>query len=156
MRTRVIFLRPLLIAVVLAMPACANSARPEATVRRFIQAFNDKDLNNLLACVDPQQERMFRASFRLVDRFTGGLLPLEDLLELVPGLYQVFQGRLSSDFRLRDIRVYKAKISGDEAEVTVLLTASMQSGRVQKDERQQLRFILRQFDEGWRIVSVQQ
>jgi hypothetical protein len=142
--------------VLLASVACRTENGPEPVVERFLRAFNDKDLNVMLTSIDPRQERMFRASFRLVEKFSGGRLPVEDLLELVPGLYQIFQNRLSADFSLRDFQVYRATTNGEQADVPVILTASTRSGGVQKDERQRLHFVLRQFEEGWRIVGLQQ
>lgn len=127
---------------------------PEPVVERFLRAINGKDLNVMLTCIDPSQERMFRASFRLVEKFTGGRLPVEDLLELVPGLYQILQDKLANDFVISSFQVYRAKINGAEAEVPVILTASTRYGSVRKDEQQRLHFTLHEFEEGWRITKI--
>ena len=129
---------------------------PEPVVERFLRAVNDKDLNTILTCIDPRQERMFRASFRLLEKFTGGKLPVEDLLELVPGLYQILQNKLAADFSFRNVQVYRAKTNGGDTEVPVLLTTSTRTGAAQQDQVQRVRFILREFEEGWRIVGIQQ
>ena len=128
---------------------------PEPVVERFLQALNAKDLNVVLGCIDPRQERMFRASFRLVEKFTGGKLPVEDLLELVPGLYQIFQEKLATDFTFRNVQVYRAKTNGGNTDVPVILTASTRTGSTQQDQVQRVHFVLRQFEEGWRIVGIQ-
>ena len=52
--------------------SCRHSSRPERVVERFLQAFNDKDLNILLTCVDPRQEQTYRASFRILEWLSGG------------------------------------------------------------------------------------
>ena len=135
---------------------CKTEERPEPVVERFLRAFNEKDLNVMLTCVDPKQERMFRASFRLIEKFTGGRLPVEDLMDLVPGLYQLLQDKLSADLNLRDIQVYRATINGEEAEVPVVLTAVERSAGTQREEKRQVRFAVRQFEEGWRIVGIKQ
>jgi len=124
-------------------------------VRHFLRAFNDKDLNVLLTCVDPKQERMFRASFRLIEKFTRGRLPVEDLLELVPGIYQMLQSHASEDINFRDVHVGKGRISGEDAEVPVSLTVSARSRGLENTQQQDLRFALRRFDEGWRIIGIQ-
>jgi hypothetical protein len=129
---------------------------PEPVVECFLQALNAKDVNVVLGCIDPRQERMFRASFRLVEKFTGGKLPVEDLLELVPGLYQILQNKLAADFSFRNVQVYRAKTNGGDTEVPVLLTTSTRTGAAQQDQVQRVRFILREFEEGWRIVGIQQ
>jgi hypothetical protein len=144
------------VLLLFALVGCRTSPGPEPVVERFLRAFNDKDVNVLLACVDPRQERLFRASFRIVEKLTGGWFPVEDVLELVPGLYQAFQKDLSEDFSLRDVQVYRATINGEEAQVPVILTASARSRGVVKDARQRMQFRLRRFDEGWRIVGIQQ
>jgi hypothetical protein len=124
-------------------------------VTRFLQAFNDKDLNVLLTCVEPKQERMFRASFRIIEDLTGGRLPVEDLLELVPGMYQMLQSQVSEDINFRDVHVGKERIRGEDAEVPVSLTVSARSRGLENKQQQDLRFALRRFDEGWRIVGIQ-
>jgi hypothetical protein len=154
MRTRLICCGLLFAASLLGV-GCAIAPRPEATVKHFLQAFNDKDLNTLLTCVDPKQERMFRASLRLIEKLTGGRLPVEDLLELVPGMYQMLQSQVSEDVNFSDVRVGRGRVSGEDSEVPVSLTVLTRSRGLQKIQQQELRFVLRRFDEGWRIVGVQ-
>jgi hypothetical protein len=143
-----------LATMLLLLQACSGEQGPELVVERFIQTVNDRDLNNMLSCVDPKQERMLRVSFRLVERLTGGGLPVEDLLELLPGLYQLLRKDLDGDVILQDVQVYKARISGDESEVPVMLTASVRSTGKRKNEEVRLRFKLHRFEEGWRIVDI--
>jgi hypothetical protein len=146
----------LLVVHVCLFTACQSERRPESIVERFLQAVNDKDFDAVLACVAPQQERMFHATFRIVEKITGGKLPLDDLLQLLPGLYQIFQDRLPDDFSVRDVRVYRAKLEGGEAEVPVILTAVTRHSGVSGKAKQTVSFHLRQFEEGWRIVGVAQ
>ena len=152
-RSRV--LTALSLTFVLVVAGCKADRRgPEPVVERFIRSINDKDLNVLLTCVDPRQERLFRASFRIVERFTGGRLPVTDLLELVPGLYQIFQNNLDSDYHIRDFQVYRANINGEKAEVPVRFTTSVRNAGNVTDEPVRLRFRLERFEEGWRIVGI--
>jgi hypothetical protein len=155
MRTRLGSCGLLFAAYALMSAGCTSEPHPEATVKHFLQAFNDKDLNVLLTCVDPKQERMFRASFRLLERFTGGRLPVEDLLELVPGMYQMLQNQVSEDVNFRDVRVGRGRVSGDDSEVPVSVTVLTRSRGLQNTQQRELRFVLRRFDEGWRIVGIQ-
>jgi len=109
----------------------------------------------MLGCVDPKQERMFRASFRIVEKVTGGRLPLEDLLEMVPGLLQLFQDKLGEDFGFRDVQVRRGTVKGEESEVLVVLTLWQRSRGSEKADRRVLWFALRQFDDvGWRITGI--
>jgi hypothetical protein len=124
-------------------------------VKRFLRAINDKDLNLLLTCVDAKQERMFRASLRLIEKFTGGRLPVDDLLELVPGLYQLLQDRASEDINVRVVRVGKGRVTGEAAEVPATLIVSTTSRGLENAQEHILRFMLRRFKEGWRIVGIQ-
>jgi len=155
MRTRLILCVPLFAAFCLVSVGCTSAPRPEATVKRFLRAFNDKDLNVLLTCVDPKQERMFRASFRLLEKLTGGRLPMDDLLEMVPGMYQTFQSQVSEDIKFRDVHVGKGRSNGEDADVPVSLTVLARSQGLDKAQQQDLRFTVRRFDEGWRIVGIQ-
>ena|SRR5437879_1971964 len=98
---------------------------------------------------------MLRASLRLIERLTGGRLPVEDLLELVPGMYQMLQSRVSEDINFRDVHVGKGRVSGGEANVPVSLTVSTKSRGLENTQQQNLRFALRRFDGGWRIVGIQ-
>ena len=155
MRMRLVLCGPLFLACCLLSMGCRSAPRPEATVTQFLQAFNDKDLNVLLTCVDPKQERMFRASLRLFERLTGGRLPVEDLLELVPGMYQMLQSQVSEDVNFRDVHVGKGRVRGNDAEVPVSLTVLARSRGLENTQQQDLRFALRRSDDGWRIVGIQ-
>ena len=143
------------VVVGLGSASCGKQqSRPEPVVERVLQALNDKDVKVILACIDPRQERMFQASFRLVEKFTGGKLPVEDLLELVPGLYQILQDKLATDFSFRNVQVYRAKTNGADTEVPVQLTSSTRTAAAQQDQVQRVVFVLREFEEGWRIVGI--
>ena len=155
MQTRLVVCGCLFAVYSLMSVGCTSAPRPESTVKHFLQAFNDKDLNVLLTCVDPKQERMFRASLRLIERLTGGRLPVEDLLELVPGMYQMLQSQVSEDVNFRDVHVGRGQLSGEDAEVPVSLTVWTKSRGLQNTQQQELRFALRRFDVGWRIVGIQ-
>jgi hypothetical protein len=136
-----VFCGLLFAAYFLMSVGCASAPRPEATVKRFLQAFNDKDLNVLLTCVDPKQERMFRASLRLIEKLTGGRLPVEDLLELVPGMYQMLQSQVSEDVNFRDVHIGRGRVSGEDAGVPVSLKVWARSRGSENTQQQELRFV---------------
>ena len=154
MRTRLAFCGLLFAAYALMSVGCTSAPRPETTVKHFLEAFNDKDLNVLLTCVDPKQERMFRASLRLIERLTGGRLPVEELLELVPGMYQMLQSQVSEDVNFRDVHVGRGRVRGEDAEVPVFLTVLARSRGLDNTQQQDLRFALHRYHEGWRIVGI--
>jgi hypothetical protein len=137
-----------------ALSSCVVLPGPQSTVRRFIQAFSQKDVEVMLTCIDPRQERMFRAGFKIIEKLSGGMLPLKDILDLYPGLNQVLQGRLSDDFGFRDVRIVNERIVGQDAEVTAVLTAWTRSRGVESTEAQTMRFALHRFEEGWRITRI--
>ena len=137
-----------------AVPACAPGPRPENTVGRFFRSMNDKDVNSLLRCIDPRQERMYRASFRMIERFSRGRIPVEDMLELVPGLYQLFQEQITEDFKFRDLRIGSARLSGGDATVPATVTVVTKTRGSGQAQSQNIIFTLRRFDEGWRIIGI--
>lgn len=148
------FLCLLLLSVVAGGCQKERKARPEPVVERFLRAVNDKDINVMLTCVDPRQERMFRASFRLVEKFTGGRLPVEDLLELLPGLYQLLRDNTGFDVGISRFQVYRAKLTGPDTLVPVWLTEVRRPGDVQQPTTIRVGFHVHEFEEGWRIVGI--
>lgn len=145
----------LLLLVAFIAGSCRSGSGPAIVVERFLRALDERDLNVMLTCVDPRQERMARASVRLLERFSGGWLPVDDLLEMIPGLYQVFKDRIAEDVSLRDVRVGRGTVQRDRAEVPVSLTLEIRSRGQLTAQPQRIRFLLRQFDEGWRIVGIE-
>ena len=151
---RLVFLC-ILVACSITISGCRSVPRPEVTVRSFVRAFNEKDFNVLLTCIDPKQERLFRASFRLVEKFTGGRLPVDEVLELIPGMYQMLQSQMPEDLNFEDARFGGSRVHGGEAVVPVSLMVVAKSRGVNETHPQELAFLLHRFDEGWRIVGIQ-
>lgn len=136
--------------------SCGGSAKPRNTVERFLQSFNDRDFNVLLSCIDPKQERLVRASFRIIEKVTGGALPVEDIFEAVPGLYQQFQGVLPQDLRFTNVRFGNTRVSGEDSQVEVMLALAARTEGSETIHKQTMVFFLRHFEEeGWRITRVQ-
>jgi hypothetical protein len=138
----------------LVLAACSGGNRgPDRTIRRFFRGLNEKDVNQVLSCVDPRQERFLRATFRVVEKATG--LPVDDILEMLPGLHQAFGQHLREDFRFANIRVRTREIDGDTARVTVSVKSSYRSGSLVTTRVEHFDFALEKFEKvGWRIVSV--
>jgi hypothetical protein len=148
--------QPALLIWLMTALACSGGSKPRRTVERFLQAFNDKDVNALLTCIDPKQERLFRASFRIIEKVTGGRLPLEDIFEAIPVLYQQFQGMLPQDLRFTDISLGDAQVGGDDAQINVTMTLVARAEGSEMIHKQTMVFSLRRFEEeGWRITGVQ-
>lgn len=144
----------LLVLAVVTVVSCGRAERgPERTVRRFFRAMNDKDVNQLLSCIDPRQERMLKATFRLIEKATG--FPVDDLIELIPGLSQAFGDRVPEDVRFARIRVRSRDVSGTTARMRVSARATYRSGALVSTRDEELDFTLEDFEEaGWRIVAV--
>jgi len=142
----------LLLVAVQGISACASGPRPENTVTRFLHAFNDKDMNVMLTCVDPRQERLFRGTFHLIERFTG--FPVEDVLDVVPGLAQLVPQQQMDDVRFSDVRFVDRRVEAGEAEVTVSMTVEERRHGISSSTPATVRFSLQYFEEdGWRIVG---
>ncbi|HEX2122767.1 MAG TPA: hypothetical protein VHL59_14110 [Thermoanaerobaculia bacterium] len=140
--------------MVFLFAACGGGNRgPDRTVRRFFSALNDRDVNQMLSCVDPRQERLLRATFRLVEKATG--LPVDEILEMLPGLHQAFGSHMREDFRFTNVRVRSRDVSRDSARLTVSVKSSYRTGGLVTTRLEHFEFMLEKFEEaGWRIVSV--
>jgi hypothetical protein len=144
------FVAPLAIC---ALIACGHGPTPERTVRRFFRAMNEKDINQLLTCFDPRQERLFKATFRIVEKSTG--VPLHDLFEMMPGLQQAFGDQGPEDFSYSNIRVLSRKVSDSEALISVSAKATYRSRRQEQSQIEKFDFVLQRFeDAGWRIIRM--
>jgi hypothetical protein len=140
--------------LLLIVAACGGGNRgPDRTVRRFFRALNEKDVHQMLTCVDPRQERLLRATFRMVEKVTG--LPVDDILEMIPGLHQAFGDHIREDFRFTNVRIRSRDVSGNSARVTVSVKSSYRSRGLVTTRHEHFEFALEEFEEaGWRIVSV--
>lgn len=144
----------LLLLLSAALGACSGRERgPDRTVRRFFRAMNEKDVNQLLSCVDPKQERMLKATFRLIEKATG--FPMDDVFELLPGLHQAFGAQIREDFRFTKIRIRSRDVSGTTAKLVVSVNSLYRSGTRETKRLEDFEFTLEQFEEaGWRITGV--
>lgn len=138
----------------MALVSCGRAEPgPERTVRRFFRAMNEKDVNRLLSCVDPRQERIFKATFRLIEKATG--FPVDDLFEILPGLHEAFGDRVPEDFRFAQVRVRSREVSGTTARLRVSVKTTYRSGSLISTQTEELEFALEHFEEaGWRIIGV--
>ncbi len=153
MRLRVVLTSSVVASALLLASACGVESRPERSVVRFLQALNDKDVNVMITCVDPRQERMLRAGFRIVENISR--LPLRDMFEMLPGLNQIFEDQIPEDFHLSDIRVTDRTVHGEVAEVIVSLTSHVRSKGIDQPHQEKLQFQLRKFERvGWRIAGI--
>jgi hypothetical protein len=143
-------------AIVVITAGCGSNRGPERTVRRFFRAMNEKDVNKLLACVDPRQERLFKATFRVLERATG--FPLNDFFEMIPGLHQSFGSGTADDVHFSHMRIRSRKITGLTARVVVSVKATSRSRTgTSATSVQEIEFLLENFEEaGWRITGLQE
>ena len=142
-----------IILAVLVTVSCTGISGPEVTVKHFIAPFNDKNVNTMLSCIDPRQEQLFRATFHIVEKLSG--IPVEDLLEMLPGLAQLAGQSASQDIRFEETRVVRKEVSHETAYVTISTTVIKRAGNSVQREQAQMQFRLTKFDEqGWRITGV--
>jgi hypothetical protein len=148
--------RAVLFAAVLSLlGGCDSGPPPERVVQTFLTAANERDVSAMLRCVDPQQERMFRASFQVVEKLTR--IPVENILDMMPGLMQLLPVQQSGGFRFSNVRIVEKRVVEGEATVTVALTVEETVRGVARSSLQTLEFRLRRFDaEGWRIIGTRE
>jgi hypothetical protein len=141
------------VAVILALSSCGPDP-PEAVVDAFVQAVNDKDINRMLECIDPRQERVVRLGFRLVGALTG--IPVEAVIDAIPGLAQLLPAGAAPELRLSNFSIIERQVHGDQARITASLTHTYIGGpRRTQNDPVTVHFHLRRFEEkGWRIVAM--
>lgn len=159
--------RVIMLLVVLAVAVTAvaggvyyfvlNEPGPADTVEKFIDAVNEKDLNTAMECVDPMYEKAYKGASGII----GGLVGVEvvDLADMFPALF-AFSSELTgdkTDYAMEVVRVESENVSGDTAEVVVVIAASRtdSAGRQVENLEERSLFYLEKFSEGWRIVDIE-
>ena len=105
----------------------------------------------MLTCMDPRQERLVRGGMRVIERATG--LPIGGLLEMAPGLAQIFGREMPADHRISKARILKVSVQGRRAIVRVFLRETTRDhGRVQSKDRTVLFELAHHGGAGWRIT----
>lgn len=131
--------------------------KPSDTVEKFVQAFNDKDLNKLISCFDPKIEKAYNATSNILSNFLFGI-NLRDLADLFPVLYESLKlaSGDATDVKMKIVNIKSEEIFGNDATVVaeIELITYDQKGLSSKDKCN-FRFSLKKFDEGWRIINTE-
>jgi len=127
--------------------------KPEKVIYKFADAFNSMDLKTMFSCLDPKEEALYNSLPGLVGSFTG--LPMDEMMNLVPFLIDEGQsaGEIG-EYKMTVKRIVSKEVSGDDAIVHAEIHIrydDKDSGLL--DETQVVKFVLKKFDQGWRIMN---
>ena len=140
MKTRVVKLIGVVLAVCMLLSACGSVSSPEKTMTRLESALHRADFEAVLDCFEPRVGRGIRAAAKL----TGGLFGIdgEAVLELLPLVVDIFAmtdetgsyAEMERSLETIRIEVTGVTYSDDGYEATVSLNVSAQgeteSGRM--------------------------
>lgn len=126
---------------------------PHDIVEKFFNAINEKDLHTAITCLDPQYEKLYNVSDKILGNAFGfGLKDVSDLLPFIFNL-QNAQNNGSSDRLIELEKVVSETIAGDSAEVIVQV--SEKDGNGNRIDGATGKINLKKFNEGWRIVGME-
>jgi carbon monoxide dehydrogenase subunit G len=130
--------------------------KPIDVVDKLINAINEKDINTAMSCMDPAEEKLYKAGSSILSGFIG--VNLTDVADLLPGLFKYMQssGDMKADLKLEVTDVVSQEISGDDATVVVRVKAlsTDENGRA-SDDAGEAKFWLHKFNAGWRITKLE-
>jgi len=129
--------------------------RPVNTVKKFINALNNKDMNTLITCMDPKYEKLYNGAGNIFSKFIGGI-NVKDVMDMFPAIYDLSkQGGNSADIHVEIKSVVSQQINGDNAVIVVNIYGKNtdESGIINEGPGQAA-FYLTKFSEGWRIVDI--
>jgi hypothetical protein len=131
------------------------AAQPQDTVNKFIKAMNNYDIKKVVTCLDPKQEKLFHVTSNII----GGIVGInpKDVFDIFPCL-MVFNAIYMDDPQMQgpifdNVKILSQVKSGKKAKVTVIATTNYYDG--EQTEAEKLVFLLKKFNEGWRIVDIQ-
>lgn len=126
---------------------------PHDVVEKFFNAINEKDLNTAISCLDPQYEKLYNVSDKILGNVFG--VGLKDVSDLLPFIYN-FQQAQSGDDTDRFIELEKTvseTITNNTAVVVVQVSEKDEDGNRIDGGTGEIN--LKKFNEGWRIVSME-
>jgi hypothetical protein len=151
------------IAVVLALALVAGTIYfidpeilgfpgPRKTVLTFVKAYNDRDINVLLTCVDSRIERGVRGMSNII----GGLFGVnsKDLFDILPMLAAVV-GNQGGNPQLENVQILSKSVSGDTAALIATMDERRTGAQGEQIAHLKILFRLKHEDTGWRISDMQ-
>ncbi|HHV35732.1 MAG TPA: zinc-ribbon domain-containing protein [Syntrophomonadaceae bacterium] len=106
--------------------------QPQHTVTRCIKAINNNDIDRIMSCLEPEVENYFKE-----------LDADEQAMEL-----DYLQA-----FSINDHKILSKEIDGNEAEILVAVVVDYPDS--DEPEPEMLKFILKKFNKGWRIMDME-
>lgn len=142
------------LSLILAGCSLLSGPGPDATVERFMDAFNDRDFDVMLTCIEPKEEKMARAVGNLMGKLVG--LDFKDALALMPFIVDmaVAEDKESTDLIFK-YEILETQVDGKTAKVRVRVTTWDRKSNKATSEAEEGEINLRKFDpEGWRIIDL--
>lgn len=126
---------------------------PRDIVEKFFNAINEKDMNTVITCLDPQYEKLYNVSDKILGNVLG--VGIKDVADLFPFLleFQKAQNNDNSEIVIELEEIVSETISGNEAEVIVRVSEQDENGT--ELESGTGKISLKKFNEGWRIVDME-
>jgi hypothetical protein len=133
-------------------PELLGLPSPEGTIFKFVKAYNEKDINVMLSCLDSRIERGVKG----VGNILGGLIGVNttDIFEVFPMLSGIL-GNQPGNSQLENVDVMQKSISGSSASVVVRMNERMTLTNGNQVSALQLRFALKREGIDWRIIDIQ-
>lgn len=133
----------------------SSQPSPGDTVERFFTAFNDKDMDAMIGCLDPKYEKVYGAMSSIFGSLVG--ISGKDMMAFFPFMYELaLEDPANADMEDLQIRakVLSTRIDGDRAVVVVSAEVTdRRTGKVKDAGEDAVN--LRKFpDVGWRIVDL--
>lgn len=154
-KTKVVVI-PLALIIIISSVFFYNmfiSSQPVNIVKKFVSALNDKDINKIVTCIDPKQEKVYKATSSILKTFIK--VDLQDIADLVPAFYDYSKAYGNyADLHIEILDIVSSSTSGSKSTVVlnVKITSIDQDNRKTTETGESI-FYLKKFDEGWRIVD---
>lgn len=126
--------------------------KPEDVVNKFIQAFNERDLNTAVTCFDPKYERAYNLTNKILNSVVG--FNISDFSDALPFMleYVKAEDENYTDIYLDITDIVSKQINGDKATILASIKATNEYGKVIDGGNSY--FYLKKFNAGWRIIDM--
>lgn len=128
---------------------------PHEVVERFVESYNQKDINGCISCLDPMVEKAYGATSRIASVFIG--VEFTDVFDLMPALIPAMQAHTGdpSDVRLSG-RHLSTTVKGDRAiAIFEMTTIAIDNTGTATSTTEILHFPLKEYDGEWRISIIE-
>lgn len=142
----------ILMILILTFGGCEKVSQTTNVVKKFISAINEKNFNNIMECLDPKYEKIYKAASQFSSLLSEGSIVKLD--ELLPN-YSQLNNTSTLDFKFSNYNIVSEVITNDNSIVKVELTIDYTdlSGK-NYSQKILTDFYLTKFSEGWRIIDI--